>query len=46
MTYHDALKTLNEAAYTALKLGKGTDDASALRVVARATDQLVDGYKP
>jgi hypothetical protein len=46
MTYHEALKRLNEAAYTAMKLGKQTADQDALRQVARATDALVDGFQP
>jgi hypothetical protein len=46
MTYHEALKALNEAAYTAMKLGKQTADKDALRQVARATDALVDGFQP
>ena len=50
-TLHDALQTLNKAAYAAIAAGKDTTahphlDRQSLRDVAWATDKLVDDNAP
>jgi len=47
MTYHDAIRALNKAAYDALRAGRDTTelpyiDRHSLRLVAAETDRLVD----
>lgn len=48
MTYLDALKALNEAAYTAAAMARkaGAPNAHDIRAVAIQTDDFVDGYRP
>lgn len=46
MTYEQAIRNLNEAAYLAAKLAAKQDlasDAATLRRIALDTDQIVDG---
>lgn len=49
MTYEQAIRSLNEAAYAAIRACKDTTmhpdvDRQALRSIARETDRLVDEY--
>lgn len=47
MTYSDAIRALNKAAYAAIRAGSDTTelphiDRQSLRLIARETDRLVD----